>query len=259
VWGEGFDDAVVEAVDPAVDGDLLAAVPGVFDDGGACDMAGLGEHIEFAESVGGGLGREGVEFIPVGAVEVADAGEPVVDDPVAEVFKGSDHAAAAVVTADDHVADLEDIDRVLQDSEQVEIGFGDDIGDIAVDEDFAGCEAGDLVGGHAAVGTTDPEILGCLLVGEIGKESGVFGFDRGCPVAVFFQKVGECVHVALSGIQADWQIFVHHAFECVFFALAGGVSGIGMTATKHGIFWFMELSSRTAGGCAPGGDPCRIA
>jgi len=160
VWGEGFDDAVVEAVDPAVDGDLLAAVPGVFDDGGASNMAGLGEHIEFAESVGGGLGREGVEFIPVGAVEVADAGEPVVDDPVAEVFEGGDHAAAAVVAADDHMAHLEDIDRVLQDSEQVEIGFGDDIGDIAVDEDFAGCEAGDLVGGHAAVRATDPEVLG---------------------------------------------------------------------------------------------------
>ena len=73
VWNEGFDDAVVEAVDPAVDGDLLAAVPGVFDDGGASDVAGLGEHIEFAKAIGGGLGREGVEFIAVGAVEAADA------------------------------------------------------------------------------------------------------------------------------------------------------------------------------------------
>ncbi len=56
VRGEGCDDAVVEAVDPAVDGDFLAALPSVFDDGGACDMAGLGEHIEFAEAVGGSLG-----------------------------------------------------------------------------------------------------------------------------------------------------------------------------------------------------------
>ena len=73
VRDEGFDDAVVEAVDPAVDGDLLATCPGVFDDGGACDMAGLGEHIEFAESVGGGLGRKGVELLAVGAVEAAYA------------------------------------------------------------------------------------------------------------------------------------------------------------------------------------------
>lgn len=203
VWGKRFDDAVVEAVDPAVDGDLLAAFPSVFNDSGACEMAGLGEHIEFAEAVGGGLGREGVEFLAVGAVEAADAGEPVVDDAVAEVFERGDHSAAAVVAADDHMADLEDINCVLQDSEQIEIGFGDDIGDIAVDENFAGCEAGNLVGGHSAVGATDPEVLGSLLIGEFGKERGVFGFNRGGPIAVFFQEVGEGVHRGLTVIQAD--------------------------------------------------------
>ena len=210
---KGFDDAVVEAVDPAVDGELLAARPGVFDDGGACDMAGLGEHIEFAESVGSGLGRKGIEFLAVSAVEAADAGEPVVDDAMAEIFEGSDHAAAAVMTADDHMADLEDIDCVLQDGEQVEIGFRHHIGDVAVDEHFAGREAGDLICGNATVGATDPEVLGSLLVGEIGKELGVIGFDRGCPVAVFFQKVGEGVHEGVDGIQAVWRIFVHHGFE----------------------------------------------
>lgn len=175
-------------------------------------MACLGEDIEFAESIGGGLGREGVEFLAVGAVEAADAGEPVVDDAVAEVFECGDHATAAVVAADDHVLNLEDIDRVLQDSEQVEIGFRDDIGDIAVDEDFAGCEAGDLVGGHAAVRAADPEVLGCLLVGEFGEERRIFGFDQGRPVAIFLKQVGECVHRELAVIQAVWPMSVHHGF-----------------------------------------------
>ena len=212
VWGEGGDNAIVEAVDPAVDGDVLSACPSVFDDGGARDMAGLGEHAEFAESVGGGVRRKCVEFLAVRAMKAADAGEPVVDDAVAEVFEGGDHATAAVVAADDHMTNLENIDRVLQDSEQVEIGFGDDIGDVAVDEYFAGCEAGDLVGGHAAVGATDPEVLGGLLVGEFAKERRVFGFDRGGPVAVFFQEVGECVHRGLAVIQAVWRMGVHHGF-----------------------------------------------
>ena len=174
---KGFDDAVVEAIDPTVDGELLAARPGVFDDGGACDMAGLGEHIEFAESVGGGLGRKGIEFLAVSAVEAADAGEPVVDDAMAEIFEGSDHAAAAVMTADDHMADLEDIDGVLQDREEVEIGFCNDIGNIAMNEDLAGCESGDLIGGDATVRAADPEVLRALLVGEFGKKQGIFGFD----------------------------------------------------------------------------------
>ncbi len=168
--GEGFDDAVVEAVDPTVNGDLLAAVPGVFDDGGACDMTGLREHVEFAETIGSGLGRKGVEFFAVGAVEAPYAGEPVVDDAVAKIFKGSNHTTATIVAADDHMTDLEDIDRVLQDSEEVEISFRDDIGDIAVDEDFSGRETGDLIGGHAAIRTTDPQVLRALLIGEFGKE-----------------------------------------------------------------------------------------
>ena len=139
-----------------------------------------------------------------------------------------------------------------------------------MDEYFAGCEAGDLVGGHAAVRATDPEVLGGLLVGEFGKERRIFCFNRGGPVAVFFQEVGECVHRGLGLIQAVWRMGVHHGFGWwIFFALAKGVAGIGMGRAvhgmrrvmewQHGIFGLMELSAGTAGGRTPGGDPCRVA
>ena len=39
----------------------------------------------------------------------------------------------------------------------------DDVGDVAVDEDFAGQQANDFVGGYAAVGAADPQVLGVLL------------------------------------------------------------------------------------------------
>ena len=52
-WGEtaGF-----EAIDPAVDADFLAPGPGVLDDGGAGDVAGLSDDVEFAEAVDGAFG-----------------------------------------------------------------------------------------------------------------------------------------------------------------------------------------------------------
>jgi len=122
----------------------------------------------------------------VHSAEGADAGEPVVDHAVAVVFEGGADATAAVVAADDDVADLEDIDGVLDDGEDVEVGFCDDVCDVAVDEDFAGGEAGDLVGGDAGVGASDPEELRTLLMGEGFEEAGVGCADCRGPGAVVF-------------------------------------------------------------------------
>ena len=71
---ERVDDSVIESVDPAVDGHFLAMFPSVLKDGGMGDVARLGEHVEFTESVTGGLGREGVEFTTVHPAECANAG-----------------------------------------------------------------------------------------------------------------------------------------------------------------------------------------
>lgn len=129
----------------------------------------------------------------VGAAEGTDAGEPVIDHAVAEVFGSGFYAAAAVVAADDDVADFEDIHGILYDGKEVEIGFDDDVGDVAVDENLTGCEAGDLVGGHAAVRTTNPEVLGALLVGEFAEKLWIVGVDIGGPLAVALEEVSQVV------------------------------------------------------------------
>lgn len=192
--GERGDQAAVEAVNPAVDRDFLAAHPGVFEDGGVGDVAGLGEHVEFAEPVHGGLRFEGFQFGAVDPAERADTGQPVVDHAVAEILHGCLHATAAVVAADDDVADFKHIDGVLEDGEDVEVGLGDDVGDVAMDENFPRGEAGDLVGGHAAVGATDPEVFRVLLAGEPAEEPGVRVADGFCPKAVLSQEVFERLH-----------------------------------------------------------------
>lgn len=205
-WSQRCDDSGVEPVDPTVDGDFLAAFPCVLQNGGAGDMAGLSEDVEFAEPVDGGVGREGVEFLAVNPADGANAGKPVVDHPVAEVFQGGFDAAATIVAANDDVADFEDIDGVLDDGEDVEVGLCDDVGDIAVDEDFAGGEAGDLVGWDAAVRAADPEVFRVLLTGKLLEKIGIVGRDGGCPIAVIVEKVTKGIHgVARWELSGDLQ------------------------------------------------------
>ena len=91
---------------------------------------------------------------------------------------------APVVAADDDVLDPQDVNRVLHDRKAVEIGVDHDVRDIAVDEQFARIEIDDLVGGHAAVGTTDPQVLRRLLTGEAREEAGIVGDHALRPGAV---------------------------------------------------------------------------
>ena len=89
-------------------------------------------------------------------VHVPYVAQPVVDEAHLTALERGLHAAAAVVAADDDMLDLEDVHRVLQHGEAVEVGVHDDVGDIAVHEEFARQEADDLVGRHAAVRATNP-------------------------------------------------------------------------------------------------------
>ena len=57
----------------------------------------------------------------------------------------------------------------------------DDIGDVAVDEDFAGNQADDLIGRHTAVGAADPKILRRLLFCQCCKVPGLGGLHLGGP------------------------------------------------------------------------------
>jgi hypothetical protein len=201
--GQRADASVVEPINPGVHGEGLAALPGVLDDGGAGDMQGLLDDVEFAEAINGFLVRKLREFFLMAPVQRADAGEPVVDEAVAEIFQSRAHTAAAVVSADDDVFHLEDIDGVLHDGEGVEVGLLDDVGDVAVDEDLAGGESGDLVGGHAAVRAADPKVFGRLLVGEVVEKFRISGGDGVGPFLVRIEKMFEAEHELMGIIRTS--------------------------------------------------------
>ena len=102
---------------------------------------------------------------------ILDVPEPVVDQPQLRPFERRAHAAAAVVAGDDHVSHAKHIDCVLQHREAIEVGVDDHVGDVAMDEELTGREIDNLVCRHAAVGTTNPQILRRLLLLRAGRRS----------------------------------------------------------------------------------------
>ena len=72
--------------------------------------------------------------------------------------------------------DLEVDDGVFDDGRRVDVGGGDDVGDVAVHEDVAGLEAEDGGFGAAGVGAAEPD---CKLVRGVGgkeEEGEAYGF-----------------------------------------------------------------------------------
>jgi hypothetical protein len=79
--------------------------------------------------------------------------------------------------------------REIDDGGYVQVGIGDHIGKVAMNENIAGFDAHDFTGGHAAVGATDVQIFRALSIGELGKVLGILlqlGFG---PVAIFLKDL----------------------------------------------------------------------
>jgi hypothetical protein len=70
----------------------------------------------------------------------------------------------------------------------------DDIGDIAVDEQFPRQKPDNLVGGYAAVGTAYPQIGGRLLVGKLDEEFGILLPDAASPCLVVLKEMIQRSH-----------------------------------------------------------------
>lgn len=75
----------------------------------------------------------------------------------------------------------------------------DEIGNIALNEHLTWCQTDDLIGGHATIRASDPQVLGALLPGERVKETRLLSFGTGCPCAIVDEKVVEIGHGTMLG------------------------------------------------------------
>ena len=100
-----------------------------------------------------------IELLLVQPVDVTDVSQPRVKNAQVGRGQGSLDAAAVVVAADDNVLDLQVAHGVVDHGHGGKVDGGDDVGDVAVDEDLAGIEAHDFVRGDTAVGAAN--VPGC--------------------------------------------------------------------------------------------------
>jgi hypothetical protein len=84
----------------------------------------------------------------------------------------------------------------LHHGEAVQIGVDDDVRDVAVHEDLAGLQGGDLVCGHARIRAADPQVVGRLDACEVAEKFRVAAFDLVGLRAVVCEQVVQVGHVA---------------------------------------------------------------
>src|SRR5574343_38336 len=141
--------AILETVDPGMHGQILATCPGVLDHGVVADIVHLLEHIKFAQAIVTLFRCQTVDLRQVLVMDVVHVAQPEIDDTDAGAVQRGEYAAAAVMADDHDVFDLEHVDGVLDHRQAVEVSMHDDVGDVAMDEDFARQQADDLVGRNA--------------------------------------------------------------------------------------------------------------
>ena len=137
-------------------GQGLAAFAGIAEDGGLDDVDDLLDDVQFGKGGRAARRRKRAQAWLVFQANILNMPKPVVAQAHSSFRERSLHAAATVMSADDDVFDLQHIHGELHDGQTVQIGVDDEIGDVAMDKQFAGQQPDDFIRGHAAVRTADP-------------------------------------------------------------------------------------------------------
>lgn len=191
---EAVQDAVANTVDPAMHGEIRSTRPGVLHDRRVAHVVDLLDDIQLAQPIDERVTFEAIEPRGMETADVLDVSQPIVDQAVIAIIERRLDAATAIVSADDDMLHLQHLDGELDHRQAIEVGVHDDVGNVAVDEHFTGGQVDDLVGRYAAVGTADPQVVGCLLPAQPFEEARIFALDRFGPGAVVVEQMLQVLH-----------------------------------------------------------------
>ena len=132
--------------------------------------------------------------------------QPVVGQANARAARGRQHAATAIVPHHHDVFHLERINGILNDRQGIQVGVHHHIGHIAMDKHFARLKTGNLIGGHTAVGATDPQIFGRLLLRQMIEETRLLKLHALSPCTVVVKEVREVFgsHACMFSALEKW-------------------------------------------------------
>ena len=185
---EVLHEAVAHGVGPAVHVQFLATLPGVLHDGGLADIHDLFDDVELAEAIGPLFVGQGVEVHGVFEADVLDVAQPVVDEAEAAIGQRGRDTTTAIVADHEDVLDLQEVDREMEHREAIQIGVDDDVGDVAMDEDFTGDEARIWLAGTRLSEQPIQRYFGCWAVARRWKNSGSSSLMRAAQARLRFRS-----------------------------------------------------------------------
>lgn len=198
-------------VDHSVDLEVSLAL-GLDDDGVSLEVVDLGAHVELHEAGTLVLGvLDGVQHGLVSHLCVSDGSQPVVDDTQLLGGQRRPHSSTVVVTADNDVSDLENLDGELDDRERREVRVGQQVGDVSMHKHLSGQQIQTGLSG-SRVGAANPQNLGSLALGVGGEQRGSHRRDSVGPFFVSLQQSGE----RIGGTESEERFLGH-------FTAVGGV------------------------------------
>src|SRR5438128_663921 len=116
---------------------FLSTPPCALHDGGMTDISYLLDDIKLTKVIEALLlVGDTVQRRFIALVNILQVTQPVINQAELFVLHGSRHTTTAIMSTDDDVLDLQDLHRILDDRETVEVTVDDDVGDIAMHEDF---------------------------------------------------------------------------------------------------------------------------
>lgn len=184
----------MEAVDPAVDCQFLPTCPRILGNRRAADVVHLLDNVQFAKPIERLGLRKIAEGFAVLLVNIPHVSQPVVAQPKTLPPKGCPHPAATIMSADNDVAHLQDIDRELHHRQAIQVRVHNQVGDIPLNKQFAGRETDNLVRRDPAVRATNPEIFRRLLLGKLKEKFRLYLPNSLGPGPVVFEEMIERFH-----------------------------------------------------------------